>query len=224
MRATLIGSALVATSAVTLFQSGATTRHSQQVAGQSGPLVIRVREAGVRNDPRETADTVGRVVFGEPVVTLDRREDWFRIRSESTGVMGWVHRYATYPRAQQSSLIGRPVPTGVVLITDIAAPPRRSLEYAYTRSGYVLFQSVAGSAGGVMAIRVGSDLQPALLIQPGQALVFAEDVRLPARPFSITVTRAQGATLRVQEAIIRRARNGVLYYLSEQGVFVELPH
>jgi hypothetical protein len=236
-----LGSALVATFIVTLLRPGTTVAYSQQEAGQAAPLVLRVREASMRNDPREAADSIGHVVFREPLVLLERREDWFRVRSESTAVTGWVHRYATYPRAQQSRLAGRPVPTGVVLITDVAAPPRKSLEYAYSPSGYLFFRSVAGSAARVAAIDVGQDLQPALVIVPGQAFVFDARVRLPARPFRIMVFRGDAGaaapggvrsgitalrpepTGRFQEATIRSPRSGVLYYLGDRGAILELP-
>jgi hypothetical protein len=241
MRLAQLGSALVAAFALTLLRPGTTVARAQQKAGEAVPLVLRVREAKVRNDPREAADSIGHVVFREPLVVLERREDWFHVRSESTAVTGWVHRYATYPRAQQRRLAGRPVPTGVVLITDIRDYQGGTAEYAFTPSGWVHVASVAGAAARVAAIDVAENLRPALVIVPGQAVVFGDRVRLPAGPFRVMVFRGEAGaaapggvrngitalrpepTGRFQEATIRSPRCGVLYYLGDRGAILELP-
>lgn len=223
MRVIRLGSAIAAPFALALLLSGVAFASSQHEAGQSAPLVLRVREAGVRNEPGESAETAGRVVFREVLAVLDRREDWLRVRSESTGVTGWVHRYATFPRVQQRSLAGLPVPTGVVLITDIRDYQGGAAEYAFTPSGWVYVASVAGDAARVAAIDVAETLQPTLVIMPGQAVVFGDRVRLPAGPFRIMVFRAQGPTGRFQEAMIRNPRKGVLYHLGNTGALLALP-
>jgi hypothetical protein len=241
MRLAQLGSALVATCAVALLRPGAAVACAQQEAGQAVPLVLRVREANLRNDPREGADSIGHLVFREPLVVLERREGWLRVRSESTAVTGWVHRYATYPRAQQRRLAGRPVPTGVVLITDIRDYQGGTADYAFTPSGWVHVASVAGAAARVAAIDVGQDLRPALVIVPGQAFVFDARVRLPAGPFHVMVFRGEAGAAapggvrngltalrpeprgRFQPATIRSPRRGVLYYLNDRGAILGLP-
>ena len=61
----------------------------QPLVGKKPHFVVKVKSLNIRKAPGTQARIVGKAEYGQLLQTLERREDWVRVRSE-TGVTGWV--------------------------------------------------------------------------------------------------------------------------------------
>ncbi|MGH7585545.1 MAG: NlpC/P60 family protein [Gemmatimonadales bacterium] len=59
--------------------------------GASGGLIATAALAPLLADPAVRAEQVSQLVLGETAVLLQRRDEWWRVRTRADGYEGWVH-------------------------------------------------------------------------------------------------------------------------------------
>ena len=61
------------------------------LTGKSAHHIVKVKVANIRSGPGTSSRVVGKAVYGEVLRTLERRQDWVKIRQDG-GLMGWISR------------------------------------------------------------------------------------------------------------------------------------
>ncbi|HEY0845141.1 MAG TPA: SH3 domain-containing protein, partial [Noviherbaspirillum sp.] len=63
----------------------------RSLTGRTPHHVVKVPVANIRSRPSTNSRIVGKAKYGNVLRTLDRDDNWIRIRSE-TGTTGWIMR------------------------------------------------------------------------------------------------------------------------------------
>ena len=61
------------------------------LTGKTAHHIVKVKVANIRSGPGAASRLVGKAVYGEVLRTVERRQDWVKIRQDG-GLMGWISR------------------------------------------------------------------------------------------------------------------------------------